>query len=149
MQTSEVQGDPLTQIQTLGSGDGGYTPSGNKTILCVRISNHSGFQGLESLLISLYSPMIIVLRFSRQLPATSWKPWGQKVSSFCTEKAQSRLLSGYPACSVGKRQRPHCSWGQPTPPPTQRTLITHTRGDQVPISQEWSLQRKQGSEAER
>lgn len=57
--TRKAQGVPLTHIQTRGSGGGGggYIPLGNKQSGVVRISNPSGFQGLESLLISLCSPM--------------------------------------------------------------------------------------------
>lgn len=82
--------------------------------------------------------------FSRHLPATSWQPWGQKVSSSCTERAPSQLLNGYPARRMQRRQRTHCSWGQRAPPPGRRTLVADPWGDRGRISQERAFR---GSEA--
>jgi hypothetical protein len=116
----------LTQIQTLGSGGGWDTHQKKRTIQVCWNQLRLVSQVWKDR-ISLFSPKhITVLHFSEHLPATSWKPWGQKLSYFWTEKAQSRLQNGYPAgCRGGKVLI--VLWGQAAPPSAHRTLVVDPR----------------------
>lgn len=61
---------------------------------------------------------VIVLCFSRHLPATSWQPWGQKVSSFLAEKAQSPVAERISGPQDAEEAKPSLFPGASRPSPS-------------------------------